>query len=205
MNDNTFKHGTGGYTNHKCRCDVCMKASRDYSRKKRAENPNTPGDHSSDLTFMHGTHYGYNYHKCRCKLCASKRSESKRKYYYLNSGRLTPQKRQHTAASRAATAERRRLYELKRTRNQSKAELEVRAARQRNYYAATAGQAASRKRSTNAKSRSHATRVRARWTVAEDLIAVDVTLSLKERAAMLSRTVEAVNRRRYLLGKKAMA
>ena len=29
-------HGTrGGYTNHRCRCDLCRKAQRDYLRKRR--------------------------------------------------------------------------------------------------------------------------------------------------------------------------
>lgn len=38
MNDNTFKHGIGGYVNHKCRCDVCRDARRIVSRRYYAAN-----------------------------------------------------------------------------------------------------------------------------------------------------------------------
>lgn len=32
-------HGTlGGYTNHKCRCDKCLEAHRDYQREYMARN-----------------------------------------------------------------------------------------------------------------------------------------------------------------------
>ena len=30
-----FKHGLSGYTNHRCRCDVCATAHREYKREYR--------------------------------------------------------------------------------------------------------------------------------------------------------------------------
>jgi hypothetical protein len=32
-----FEHGHSGYTNHRCRCDVCRTGNRDYMRKRRAD------------------------------------------------------------------------------------------------------------------------------------------------------------------------
>lgn len=34
-----FKHGLGGYKNHKCRCDTCRQGWREWSRQNRGAIP----------------------------------------------------------------------------------------------------------------------------------------------------------------------
>lgn len=58
-------HGTtGGYTNHKCRCDDCRAALREYQKeRRRARIAEATPDH------VHGTANGYGNYGCRCDAC----------------------------------------------------------------------------------------------------------------------------------------
>jgi hypothetical protein len=64
------RHGTiNGYSNHKCRCDLCKAAWREYCFAKRqmrfsrgAKNPRT---------IPHGTTGGYGNWHCRCEDCTA--------------------------------------------------------------------------------------------------------------------------------------
>lgn len=58
-------HGLGGYTNHKCRCDVCRKARSSYVRAYR-NSPDT--DLPPDDT-RHGKRSTYIMRGCKCDLC----------------------------------------------------------------------------------------------------------------------------------------
>lgn len=57
-------HGTNGYANYGCRCEVCTTANTAAHRAASlsARSRPTP-DH------VHGTNNGYGYHGCRCGAC----------------------------------------------------------------------------------------------------------------------------------------
>lgn len=60
-------HGTNSrYTNHRCRCDECRQAHRDYAASRRryaAAHPLPPDDP------RHGTVVAYVHYLCRCERC----------------------------------------------------------------------------------------------------------------------------------------
>lgn len=59
-------HGTsGGYTNHKCRCDKCKAAFAAYMAKFRERVKDNVPEH------VHGTAGGYTNYSCRCVKCTS--------------------------------------------------------------------------------------------------------------------------------------
>jgi hypothetical protein len=71
-------HGTsGGYTNHKCRCDECRAAWRAYISRRRAERyAEVNGGPASDdvrakklADVKHGTESTYTNWGCRCRPC----------------------------------------------------------------------------------------------------------------------------------------
>lgn len=59
------RHGTNGYYNLGCRCDVCRAANTAHLREYRARIKGTlsPGDP------RHGTSNGYFNYGCRCRPC----------------------------------------------------------------------------------------------------------------------------------------
>ena len=67
-----FQHGSSGYDNYGCRCDVCKEGNRDKQAALRERN-------SEERQFIngmwihplapHGTRNGYQYYKCRCNAC----------------------------------------------------------------------------------------------------------------------------------------
>ncbi len=62
-----FTHGLSGYTNTRCRCDVCRDAWRDYiaeMRLIRAERP-------IPKRVQHGNANTYSNHGCRCEACTA--------------------------------------------------------------------------------------------------------------------------------------
>lgn len=75
--DGDPRHGTlGGYTNHRCRCDLCVAESRRYNRERDRERraalePPPPGDprHGQERTFNDG---------CRCDLCRAAAAAGRR-------------------------------------------------------------------------------------------------------------------------------
>jgi len=73
MTDEAWHGTTGGYTNHKCRCDACRGALREYQRARRGQRIQgaTP-DH------VHGTTNGYGNYGCRCDLCRAAWTENER-------------------------------------------------------------------------------------------------------------------------------
>lgn len=71
-------HGTRtGYTYHKCRCEACTKANRDYQRAATARRKTrTPPDS------VHGTTGGYSNWGCRCEACSAVYAEHNAKGYH---------------------------------------------------------------------------------------------------------------------------
>lgn len=81
-----IKHGTiNAYNNHKCRCEACKLAHREYQLVRvpiRKSKGLEPGDS------RHGTYNGYANYGCRCEAC----KEANRIYsidYRLRTGRIT--------------------------------------------------------------------------------------------------------------------
>ena len=73
MSDETW-HGTpGGYTNHRCRCDACRAALRDYQRDRRQQRIA-----SATPDRVHGTANGYGNYGCRCDRCRAAWTENER-------------------------------------------------------------------------------------------------------------------------------
>lgn len=62
-------HGTsGGYTNHKCRCDDCRSAWNEYcSKRKKKAWSNWNGERNPELE--HGLEQTYQNHGCKCLEC----------------------------------------------------------------------------------------------------------------------------------------
>jgi hypothetical protein len=54
----------GGYTNHRCRCELCTAAQREYQQRLRARYLERPRE---DLA--HGTYNAYANYGCRCDAC----------------------------------------------------------------------------------------------------------------------------------------
>lgn len=62
-------HGTtGGYTNHKCRCDGCRAAWAEYTRGIKARRASTLKDANDP---RHGKASFYGNHGCRCIDCTA--------------------------------------------------------------------------------------------------------------------------------------
>lgn len=65
-----FPHGSRAwYVDHKCRCDLCVKANTDYQREWRKNHPRDRSADGRNRALVHGTTTGYNY-GCRCDECA---------------------------------------------------------------------------------------------------------------------------------------
>ena len=60
-----FRHGLSGYTNHRCRCDICRDALREYARDARRAEGIPQRRPAGDIE--HGLK-GY-WRKCRCDIC----------------------------------------------------------------------------------------------------------------------------------------
>ena len=61
-----MKHGFSGYTNHRCRCDICTEGNRLHHAQLRLVGREPP---------EHGTPNGYNNYSCRCDPCTEAQSE----------------------------------------------------------------------------------------------------------------------------------
>ena len=75
---NRMEHGKRQtYVHHKCRCDDCTAANREYLRPYRAANRDkirtSQAEYSAELKkskdIPHGTRYGYSDFGCRCDEC----------------------------------------------------------------------------------------------------------------------------------------
>ena len=71
-----FTHGYSGYTNHRCRCDVCREANRvqradarAFWRKERDQIRATGFEHVV-IGITHGIS-GYTNYSCRCDVCVA--------------------------------------------------------------------------------------------------------------------------------------
>ena len=75
-------HGSTGYSNYGCRCDVCVEAWRlrcnasDAAARKRAEERRISGEEPPE----HGVR-GFAYYGCRCEVCTSAHREDYRRRY----------------------------------------------------------------------------------------------------------------------------
>jgi hypothetical protein len=70
----SFTHGYSGYTNYRCRCNICRQAntdrqyeSREYWRASRDQIRATGFEHEV-TNISHGIS-GYTNYSCRCKVC----------------------------------------------------------------------------------------------------------------------------------------
>lgn len=71
-------HGTStGYSNHKCRCDLCSTYQKNYdkARRTRLKNAEIVGDE-----YWHGTPNGYNTYNCRCYSCSQAHKKFREEY-----------------------------------------------------------------------------------------------------------------------------
>lgn len=79
-----FEHGLNGYTYHRCRCDVCLAASRAYARQwsaaRMAERVLRDGRMFSPTALRHGEVNTYNRYGCRCEPCTTAHREARRDY-----------------------------------------------------------------------------------------------------------------------------
>jgi hypothetical protein len=76
--DGDVRHGTiNGYTNLKCRCDLCRRAWADYSAEMCSTAVLPPGDP------RHGRYTTYTNYACRCDLCREARADYSAAYYQL--------------------------------------------------------------------------------------------------------------------------
>lgn len=72
-------HGITRYTHHKCRCEVCVTANREYNRRyaplKRAQNAmkRRAAGVPERVISEHGV-ARYGRHSCRCEICTSAHS-----------------------------------------------------------------------------------------------------------------------------------
>lgn len=58
-----IKHGTRyAYVKHRCPCDACLAANREYQRSHRSDRHGVPKK-------LHGKPNTYSYHGCRCSAC----------------------------------------------------------------------------------------------------------------------------------------
>lgn len=73
--DNLTHGSYSTYVNHKCRCDSCREAARDYQRGRDGA-PRKRGRPPKEI--VHGTVAGYN-KKCRCEECTAAVREVSRK------------------------------------------------------------------------------------------------------------------------------
>jgi hypothetical protein len=67
-----FMHGSSGYDNYGCRCDVCRAGNA--AKQKRIRESNREERELVDGVWVHplathGTLTGYQYYKCRCRDC----------------------------------------------------------------------------------------------------------------------------------------
>lgn len=77
-----MKHGTGGYTTHRCRCHICVTAWRAYQRERTAKV------RRGEITVARHGLSGYN-QGCRCDVCRAAMSEYQSAYRKAR-GQLTP-------------------------------------------------------------------------------------------------------------------
>jgi len=64
------RHGTNGYTNLYCRCEVCKKAHREYVAKRRAERHAITVTRGLPAGVRHGPSTYGNW-GCRCEICTT--------------------------------------------------------------------------------------------------------------------------------------
>lgn len=62
------RHGLNGYSNYRCRCEICRKSNADYQRAWRRRDREIP-EH------VHGTQSGYTNYMCRCRRCRKAHAE----------------------------------------------------------------------------------------------------------------------------------
>jgi hypothetical protein len=69
-----FKHGESGYSNHRCRCEVCTTANAAANARYRAgrtARPLPPGR-------RHGVYTTYVNYGCRCERCKQANADKAR-------------------------------------------------------------------------------------------------------------------------------
>jgi hypothetical protein len=84
-----IEHGTRyAYVRHKCRCEDCMAANREYQRANRANRPKGVPDH------LHGRANTYNRLGCRCEWCTRSASMYRMKFPYGRAARAAAEERE---------------------------------------------------------------------------------------------------------------
>lgn len=87
-----MRHGITGYGYHQCRCDVCVEANRERSRRRRAKG--TAPTHGGS---------GYTNHGCRCDACRAGHAEANAETTRLQGRpKLSPEAESSRAAYAAA-------------------------------------------------------------------------------------------------------
>ncbi|MES9513613.1 hypothetical protein ACIQYW_16210 [Rhodococcus erythropolis] len=172
MNDNTFKHGRSGYTNHGCRCDECNFATSEYQRMYRESQAaairEQRREHRATNRESILERRRVNYRRNREEILASNRRWRESNTDYLDSYR-----QRNYAENRAVILE-----------------------RCRDYYASARPQVLSRIQSRERYTRGSAHRLGQQYSQADDLILLNPDLSSLEAALLLGRTVSAINQRR---------
>ena len=74
-----MKHGLGGYTNNRCRCNICRKALADY--QKAARTRRAEAFRAGELEpWRHGDNSTYVNWGCRCEPCRAAHADCLRRY-----------------------------------------------------------------------------------------------------------------------------
>jgi hypothetical protein len=79
-------HGTNGYTNYKCRCEVCKTAASKREAGVRARRIARAKEHPEIIP--HGTANGYHNYGCRCVPCTGAHAAAKQKEKAARKDRL---------------------------------------------------------------------------------------------------------------------
>lgn len=84
MASKVFTHGYSGYTNHRCRCEVCREGNRVKRAESRAhwkserERIHAMGFEHVVINITHGVN-GYSNYMCRCLVCIVAHREARPK------------------------------------------------------------------------------------------------------------------------------
>jgi hypothetical protein len=83
--DGDPRHGTfNGYSNQRCRCELCREANSNRMKEYRSTNLRRYGTvnkiQPGDGDPRHGTINGYTAHACRCDLCKAVGKEYGKRY-----------------------------------------------------------------------------------------------------------------------------
>lgn len=178
---------------------IASKARRQYHRNRQRVK-----EGYSD--FSHGLH-GYIRYGCRCEACLAAyseycTSESVREYHrnYVNENRS----KVNTTARIAARRRRSRdpLFDAEAQQRYRDGNREKLAARWRSYYEANRDRErvrSKRKRARRASMKIPKTRHGMPWSASEDVVVMDLSLTITESAYILGRSYESVSKRRAVI------